>query len=535
MEEKNVKYQRELTNAVVFNKDVALPELLMQLLRNTWTESTSKEDLHEEFRRRYILVEYDSVSEFPLILDVLLFHFKCSKLVADSKAATSAESGSVDTGQSSATFSDASKTDDKIETASLTETSSQRARPLAASQITTSETGSKHKTAHPTRSPAKTSKTIPTTKKSSSRSESTVTSQTKTSTKRTTTTTAKNSSALSGSAITSHTTKSTKTKTKSPKETSPVMKSQSKKSPPTNPLVITVTQTGHYEVQELRLPSPVPSLPSSSTPATNSQSKKRVFQKIEWCEEGEIISDEEESQTYDFRHTKNYYKTMRPVHERFGHDRDGTTSTASAFDIEKGRVDDATSFKPEIAELKAALSEILFMQPGRRTTVDNLSAIYRSHFYKSIFPEDHGFSVNSTSNLLFSLNLFSFKWNLGEEIVIWNQGKFLANFKANAEDLLQAKRSIQVFQFLPTYMKIFGHKVTAGLFLEMCGYPSTSELLRACCPSIWVPDFDHQRLQFCDETDNSDFEEIDFGYEKKICYYFQNGWCKFGHTCRNIH
>ena len=213
--------------------------------------------------------------------------------------------------------------------------------------------------------------------------------------------------------------------------------------------------------------------------------------------------------------------------------RDGTASTASASDI--GRVDDATSFKPEIAELKAALSEILFMQPGRRTTVDNLCAMYRSHFYKSLFLEDHGFSVNSTSNLLVSLNLFSFKWNLGEQIVMWNQGKFLANFKENAEDLLQAKRSIQVFQFLPTYMKIFCHKVTEGLFLEMCGYPSTSELLRACCPSIWVPDFDHQRLQFCDETDNSDFEEIDFGYEKKICYYFQNGWCKFGHTCRNIH
>ena len=508
---------------------------LFEVFRNTWTESTSKEELLEEFRKRYILVEYDSVSEFPLILDVLLFHFKRSKLVIDSKAA---ESGSVDTSQSSSTVSDASKTDDKIETASVSETSSQTARPMAASQIRTSETGSKHKTAQPTSSPAKTSKTIPTTKNSSSRSRSTVTSQTKRSTKRTTTTTAKNSSALSSSAVTSQTTKSTKTTSKSPKETSPVIKSQSKKTPATNPLVITVTKTGH-KVEELCLPSPVPSLPSSSTPATNSQSKKKVFQKIEWCEEGEIISDGEESETCDFRRTKNEgydYKTMRPVHERLGHDlalRDGTASSASACDI--GRVDDATSFKPEIAELKAALSEILFMQPGRRTTVDNLSAIYRSHFYKSFFPIDHGFSVNSTSSLLFSLNLFSFEWKLGDQIVMWNRGKFLANFKANAEDLLQAKRSIQVFHFLPTYMKIFCHKVTEGLFLEMCGYPSTSELLRACCPSIWVPDFDHQRLQICDERDNSDFEEIDFGYEKKICYYFQHGWCKFGHTCRNIH
>merc|ERR1712192_149823 len=64
-------------------------EELFSVLSDSWSESKSKEDWQEEYSKHYALVENGSISEFSLILDVLLFHFKRSKSMFDSKEKTS--------------------------------------------------------------------------------------------------------------------------------------------------------------------------------------------------------------------------------------------------------------------------------------------------------------------------------------------------------------------------------------------------------------------------------------------------------------
>ena len=187
----------------------------------------------------------------------------------------------------------------------------------------------------------------------------------------------------------------------------------------------------------------------------------------------------------------------------------------------------------ELAQLKADLSELLFMQPNRTMAVSTVSSIYRFSFNRSL-PVDYSYS---TEDLIFSLNLFSLKWEGEQRVVKWDSGKFLANFRENAEDLLQAKECIPLNQFLPLYLKIFGHNISAEVFLEMCGYPCASELLTACCPSIWVPEFNHQMLRIhYKAVDYSGYSTVDYEYDgRSVCSFFLKGWCKFGPSCINIH
>ena len=285
--------------------------------------------------------------------------------------------------------------------------------------------------------------------------------------------------------------------------------------------------------------------------------KKRVFQKIVFnkatdeLEEGEIISDNEDSidgsgsfqpvkkravtckpKLYEEREDESESSSRKPpIRERLGFN---PNREVSAFSDDEN-ADDKSGFMSEFAQLKADLSELLFVQPNRTIGVGKLSAAFRSFFNKVLDPEDYDFPADSMEDLLFALNLFSLRWESGERVMKWDQGKFLANFKENAEDLLQAKECIPLNQFLPLYyLSVFGHNITEGEFLDMCGYPSTAELLTACCPSIWVPEFGHQMLQMCDTGDYSG-NSNDLDYDQKICYFFRKGWCKFGKMCRYIH
>ena len=301
--------------------------------------------------------------------------------------------------------------------------------------------------------------------------------------------------------------------------------------------------------------------------------KKRAFQKIvfnvkpnEELEEGEIVSDNEGDHindprplrsakkrivTYDGPESrqelskeeeldptpeeKMQYESLRRglVRQRLGYNlkRDpAPTSRSGSRDEEDA--DDKSGFMSNIAQLKADLSELLFNEPYQTMAVSTVSSAYRC-FFKRALPVDNGYT---TEDLLFSLNLFSLKWEGERRVVKWDQGKFLANFKDNAEDLLQAKERIPLDQFLPLYLKVFGHNIREGAFPEMCGYPCTSELLTACCPSIWVPEFDHQMLQMYNAVDFSGYSSVNYEYEgRKICTFFRSGWCKFGQLCFNIH
>jgi len=253
--------------------------------------------------------------------------------------------------------------------------------------------------------------------------------------------------------------------------------------------------------------------------------KKKKFKKIVFdieptgeLEEGEIVSDNEGDDVNESGRFKSAGNRVEakidkefvrrpPVHARLG--------------------------LSEVAQLKADLSELLFMQPNRRMAVSAVFPFYRFSFNRGL-PVDCGYT---TEDLIFSLNLFCLKWEGEQRVVKWDSGKFLANFRENAEDLLQAKECIPLNQFLPLYLKVFGHNISAEAFLEMCVYPCTRDLLTACCPSIWVPEFDHQMLRMCNTVDYSDYSTVDYEYAsgKKICNFFLKGWCKFGHLCLNVH
>ena len=313
--------------------------------------------------------------------------------------------------------------------------------------------------------------------------------------------------------------------------------------------------------QNFRLPSPVPCLPPPSNSLANDvkrKRKKRQFKKIvfdvnptEELEEGEIVSDNEGDDIIESRPSKSsgkrvvtYKAKPRPVRQRLGinPNKDSLTSGSGSRDEENG--DDKSGFMSDIAQLKADLSELLFTKPNQTMPVSTISSAYRFSFNRSL-PVDYSYS---TEDLLFSLNLFSLKLEGVQKVVKWDKGKFLANFKENAEDLLQAKECIPLDQFLPLYLKIFGHNVTEEAFLEMCGYPCTSELLTACCPSIRIPKFNHQMLRMYNTVDYSGYSTVDYEYGystvdyeyeeydgRKICTFFRSGWCKFGQLCFNIH